>query len=239
MRVIGSALFRIYIVVISTLMGVAAIPIRLFLRQYALAYAKLWTRCCLAGARTLCGIHTRIEGLEKLPMDRPFIIASQHQSAFDTLVWMSLVPRPTYVMKEELLKVPLVGPMLKLTGMIPVERTGGTKAMRALLKSTETAVAEGRQIIIFPEGTRLPFGETAPLKPGIVAMARHAGLPVYPVVTNSGLCWPGHGFLKRAGTISIIICDPVEAAGDGKGRGGEMLRAIETSWRNAHPLLLT
>lgn len=232
MRVIGSILFRIYIVVISVLMGWLSMPIRLFVPQYALPYAKLWARLYLAGGRLFCGIRTHVEGLEKLPMDRPFIIASQHQSAFDTLVWMNLVPRPTYVMKEELLKVPFVGPMLKLTGMIPVERAGGTKAMRGLLKRTEEANTDGRQMIIFPEGTRMPYGATISLKPGIVAMARHTALPVYPVATNSGLCWPNRGFLKRAGTISIVVCDPVEA----KGRG-EMLDAIEKAWSAAQPLL--
>ncbi len=232
MRVIRSALFRIYIVVISVLMGWAAMPVRLFWPRYAMPYAKLWARFYLAGGRFWCGIHTHIEGLEKLPKDKPFIIASQHQSAFDTLVWMNLVSKPTYVMKEELLKVPFVGPMLKLTGMIPVQRAGGSKAMRGLLKETERAAADGRQMIIFPEGTRMAYGETVPLKPGIVAMARHTGLPVYPVATNSGLCWPNRGFLKRAGTISVVIGDPVQA----KGRG-EMLQAIERAWQDAQPRL--
>ncbi|MFT8895472.1 MAG: lysophospholipid acyltransferase family protein [Acetobacter sp.] len=232
MRVIRSALFRIYIVVISVLMGWAAMPVRLFWPRYAMPYAKLWARFYLAGGRFWCGIHTHVEGLEKLPKNKPFIIASQHQSAFDTLVWMNLVSKPTYVMKEELLKVPFVGPMLKLTGMIPVQRAGGSKAMRGLLKETERAAADGRQMIIFPEGTRMAYGETVPLKPGIVAMARHTGLPVYPVATNSGLCWPNRGFLKRAGTISVVIGDPVQA----KGRG-EMLQAIERAWQEEQPRL--
>lgn len=232
MRVIRSALFRIYIVVISVLMGWAAMPVRLFVPRYAMPYAKLWARFYLAGGRFWCGIRTRVEGLEKLPKDRPFIIASQHQSAFDTLVWMNLVSKPTYVMKEELLKVPFVGPMLKLTGMIPVQRAGGSKAMRGLLKETERAAADGRQMIIFPEGTRMAYGETVPLKPGIVAMARHTGLPVYPVATNSGLCWPNRGFLKRPGTISVVIGDPVQARGR-----GEMLQAIERAWQEAQPRL--
>ncbi|WP_291362502.1 lysophospholipid acyltransferase family protein [Acetobacter sp. UBA5411] len=232
MRVIRSALFRIYIVVISVLMGWAAMPVRFFWPRYAMPYAKLWARFYLAGGRFWCGIHTHVEGLEKLPKDKPFIIASQHQSAFDTLVWMNLVSKPTYVMKEELLKVPFVGPMLKLTGMIPVQRAGGSKAMRGLLKETERAAADGRQMIIFPEGTRMAYGETVPLKPGIVAMARHTGLPVYPVATNSGLCWPNRGFLKRAGTISVVIGDPVQA----KGRG-EMLQAIERAWQEEQPRL--
>ncbi|NHO53443.1 1-acyl-sn-glycerol-3-phosphate acyltransferase [Acetobacter estunensis] len=232
MRVLRSALFRVWIVAISVLMGWAAIPLRLFAPRFAMPYAKLWARLYLAGGRYFCGIRTRVTGLDKLPKDRPFILASQHQSAFDTLVWMNLVSKPTYVMKEELQRVPLVGPMLKLTGMIPVARTGGSKALRSLLDATERAASEGRQLIIFPEGTRLAPGERVPLKPGIVAMARHAKLPVYPVATNSGLCWPNRGFLKRSGTITVHVCDPIEA-----GARGTMLRAIEDAWRAAEPQL--
>ncbi|NHN85367.1 1-acyl-sn-glycerol-3-phosphate acyltransferase [Acetobacter musti] len=232
MIVFRSALFRAYLVVATILLGLVSLPLRAFARGYALQYARFWSAVLLTGMRGLCGIRTRVVGLEKLPMDRPFIIASQHQSAFDTLVWMTLVPRPAYVMKHELLRVPFMGPMLKLTGMIAIERTAGSKAMRTLLRETGRAADEGRQMIIFPEGSRLAPCETAPLKPGIVAMARHTGLPVYPVITDSGWCWPNKGFLKRPGVISIVVCDPVTG-----GNRSTMLQAIETSWRKAEPLL--
>lgn len=226
MTVLRSVAYRVFLLGLSIVMGIAAFPVRLFAPRLAMPYAKLWSRLLLDGARRICGIRLRVVGLERLPLDRPFIIASQHQSAFDTLVWMTLVPQPTYVMKQELLKVPLVGPMLKLTGMIPVARDAGSKAMRTLMRATEAAAGEGRQLIIFPEGTRVAPGQREPLKPGIVVMARQTGLPVYPVVTDSGRFWPNHGFRKYPGMISIVIGEPVE----GKSRA-EMLGAIETAWR--------
>ncbi|GBR02036.1 lysophospholipid acyltransferase family protein [Acetobacter oeni] len=233
MIMLRSAAFRAYLVVATILLGLVSLPLRAFAHGFALPYARLWSAVLLEGMRRICRIKTRVIGLEKLPLDRPFIIASQHQSAFDTLVWMTLVPRPAYVMKQELLRVPFMGPMLKLTGMIAIERTAGSKAMRALLRETDRAAKEGRQMIIFPEGSRLAPGEKTALRPGIVAMARHTRLPVYPVVTNSGLFWPNKGILKRPGTISIVVCDPVEGA-DRR----VMLGAIEQAWRDAEPLLV-
>ncbi|NHO33087.1 lysophospholipid acyltransferase family protein [Acetobacter fallax] len=232
MIVLRSIMFRACLVVVTILLGLVSLPLRAFAPALALPFARLWSALLLGGMRRLCGIKTRVIGLEKLPIDQPFIIASQHQSAFDTLIWMTLVPRPAYVMKQELLRVPFVGPMLKLTGMIAIERTGGSKAMRALLRETDRAAKDGRQMIIFPEGTRSAPGGWASLKPGIVAMARHTGLPVYPVATDSGLCWANKGFLKHPGTISIVVCDPV-----GEGKRSAMLGAIEQAWRQAEPLL--
>ena len=112
MRVIRSALFRIYIVVISILMGWAAMPVRLFASRYAMPYAKLWARFYLAGGRFWCGIRTRVVGLEKLPTDKPFLIAPQLQSAFYTLVRLILFSMPTNVITVVLLKCPFVGSLL-------------------------------------------------------------------------------------------------------------------------------
>lgn len=232
MSLIRSALFRGYLIVATILLGLVSLPLRAFARNRAFPYARLWAAVLLGGMQRICGIRIRVAGLEKLPADQPFIIASRHQSAFDTLIWMLLVPHATYVMKEELLKVPFMGPMLKLTGMIPIQRTAGSKAMRDLLRETRRAADEKRQIIIFPEGTRVAPGETVSLKPGIVAMARHTGLPVFPVATDSGRFWPNKGFLKHPGTISIVVCDPVHAEGR-----SAVLEQISKAWNEAQPVL--
>ncbi|MDG6094479.1 1-acyl-sn-glycerol-3-phosphate acyltransferase [Acetobacter sp. AN02] len=211
MVIIRSLIFLIYSTSLTLLMGLGALPVRVAFRNAALGYARLWCRLLLAGLRVICHTDYRIEGLEKLPTDGPLLIASRHQSAFDTLVWMVRLPLPAYVMKEELARIPLVGPMLLLTGMMPVERGGAAKAMRSLLRETDQAVRSGRQIIIFPEGTRVVYGETVAPKPGVAAMAKHTGLPVWPVTTDSGKYWGRSAFLKRPGTISIVVCDPVES----------------------------
>lgn len=167
-----------------------------------------------------------ITGLEHLPANGPALIASQHQSAFDTLVWMLLLPRPCYVMKGELRRIPLLGPMLVLTGMMPIERAAGAKAMRMLLQETDKALKANRQIIIFPEGTRTAPGEQVALKPGIAAMANHAKLPVIPVATNSGLFWGRNAFFKRSGVLHIAIGPAV-----GPAKRAALLADIEAGWR--------
>ncbi len=225
MIVIRSLVFLICAFILTFLMGIAAIPVRLVFKRSALAYARLWCRLLLRMLHVICGIDYRVVGYELLPKEGPFLIASQHQSAFDTLLWMTLLPAPAYVMKEELTKIPLVGPMLLLTGMMPVERSAGAKALRSLLKVTDQAVAAGRQIIIFPEGTRVPWGQKEPLKPGVAAMARHSGLPLFPVATDSGRFWGKAAFLKYPGTISVVVCPAVS----GRDRAA-LLGDIEEAW---------
>jgi 1-acyl-sn-glycerol-3-phosphate acyltransferase len=226
MSFVRACLFNLYFMLLTLAMGIAALPIRLFAPKHALPYAKLWTRLSVAGLCRICGIRIVITGREHLPAGQPCLLASQHQSAFDTLVWMNLVDRPAYVMKEELTRIPLVGPMLTLAGMIPVRRADGSKALRALLTATGRAAAEGRQIVIFPEGTRTRPGEKVRLHPGIVAMANHTGLPVIPVATDSGLRWSRNAFFKHPGPIHIAIGPALPA---GLGRAG-ILPAISAAW---------
>ncbi|PYD76963.1 lysophospholipid acyltransferase family protein [Novacetimonas pomaceti] len=237
MTFVRACIFNLYFFVLTLVMGILAMPIRVCMPSRALAYAQTWTGLTIKGLTRICGIRVVVSGREHLPQG-PCLLACQHQSAFDTLVWMNLVDRPTYVMKSELTRIPLVGPMLLLTGMIPVERTGGAKALRALLAATDRARDDGRQIIIFPEGTRMPPGEIGRLHPGIAAMAAHSGLPVIPVATDSGLRWGRNAFLKRPGTIHIVLGPPLTCTS----RRAMILPAIATAWEelsreNGLPLL--
>ena len=224
--VLRAALFNLYFLVLTLLMGLAAFFIRLAAPRHALGYAKAWARWTLSGLRVICGVRVEVRGLHHLRGTAPVLIASQHQSAFDTLVWMNLLPRPAYVMKRELTRIPLVGPMLLLAGMIPLEREGGVRALRSLMAETARAIADRRQIVIFPEGTRVGSGQVVPLQPGIAALAAQSGLPVLPVATDSGLCWSRRAFVKRPGTIHIDIAAPI-APGL---RRGPLLAAIRAGW---------
>ena len=227
-----SILFNLYFVLLTLLMGLLAFWVRLFGRRHALRYATLWCRLSIAGLQRICRIRIELTGREHLP-DGPVLIASQHQSAFDTLVWLTLVPRPAYVMKRELTRLPLVGPMLLLAGMIPVDREAGAPALRRLLRETTRAVEDGRQIVIFPEGTRVAAGGSAALQPGVAALAAHTGLPVVPVATDSGRCWSRQAFIKRPGTIRIAIAPPLRAGL----RRQALLEAIRQAWqREQHRL---
>jgi 1-acyl-sn-glycerol-3-phosphate acyltransferase len=171
---------------------------------------RLWARILCGAVRIICGIRFEVSGRAYLPSGAA-LIASRHQSAFDTVVWLTLVPHCCYVLKRELLGIPLFGPLTQVTGMIAVDRSAGASAIRALLKEADRAVREGRQIVIFPEGTRSEPRQMLPLQPGIAALAARTGLPVIPVATDSGRFWGRRAFRKRPGTIRIIIRPPLPA----------------------------
>jgi 1-acyl-sn-glycerol-3-phosphate acyltransferase len=181
----------------------------------------------LWGLRVICGIRVKVSGLERVG-DSAALIASRHQSAFDTIVWLTLVPRCCYVMKRELLAVPLFGPLMPLAGMIAVDRHGGAGALRALLRDGERAAREGQQIVIFPEGTRADPAAMLPLQPGVAALAVRTHLPVIPVATDSGRFWGRRAFHKRAGTIQIRLLEPIPA---GIGRA-QLMQRLEAALRS-------
>jgi 1-acyl-sn-glycerol-3-phosphate acyltransferase len=203
-----SAAYMAWYVGATVALGLVGIGVRLFARDRALWLATIWTRALLAGARVICGIRVVVIGRENLP-DGAALIASQHQSAFDTLVWLQIVPKVSYVFKAELARIPLMGPMLEPAGQIPLDRGASFAAIKALLRGAERAVAEGRQIVIFPEGTRVAHGVQAELRPGIAALAARTKLPVIPVATDSGLRWGRKAFLKRPGVIHVVIGPPI------------------------------
>jgi 1-acyl-sn-glycerol-3-phosphate acyltransferase len=206
-----STVFNVWFFGISTLVTIPGVLIALVSPDRMLALGKLWARLVLFGLSRICGIRVRLIGAGNLPPDGPALIASAHQSAFDTLVWLTLMPRACYVLKQELTRIPVFGWLIPSTRMIVVDRAAGAAAIRHLLRETERAVREERQIVIFPEGTRAPPGVRLPLQPGVAAMAARSGLPVIPVATDSGRCWSRRAFHKYPGTISIVVHPPLPA----------------------------
>jgi 1-acyl-sn-glycerol-3-phosphate acyltransferase len=170
---------------------------------------RLWGRG-VVGLLPVAGIRLCVTGLEHLPAGG-CVIASKHQSAFDTVVWFALVPRATYVMKQELLRIPLYGWFARRGGMIAVDRAGGGPALRRMVRAASAAARADQQIVIFPEGTRTAPGEREPLQPGIVGLAAAADVPILPVATDSGLVWGRRSFLKHPGVIQIHIKAPLPA----------------------------
>jgi 1-acyl-sn-glycerol-3-phosphate acyltransferase len=203
-----------------------ALAPRAALPPLALKLARCWARAVLAGLRPICGITVEITGRENLPADQPVLLASQHQSAFDTLIWMVELERPSYVMKQELTRIPLFGPLLEPAGMIGVDRKGGAGALRKLIAATLRARDAGRTVIIFPEGTRTPPGVVVPLQPGIAAIAGRLAVPVLPVATDSGQRWGRSVLARRAGPIHIAIGPPIAAGTD----RDALLKALRDYW---------
>jgi 1-acyl-sn-glycerol-3-phosphate acyltransferase len=228
MSLLRSTLFNVFFFAATFVLTLFGTVVRIALPHRALDVARLWARFVLGGLRVICGIRLQVFGQERLRGGGPMLIASAHQSAFDTFVWLALVPRACYVMKQELLRIPLFGPLVQSTGMIAVDRSGGASAMRGLMREAERAVREVRQIVIFPEGTRAEPGVLLPLHPGVAALATRTGLAVVPVVTDSGICWGRRAFRKRPGTIHIRLLEPI-AAGI---RRDELMRRLESALRS-------
>lgn len=156
-------------------------------------------------------IRLEVRGLEHLPKGGAFL-AMKHQSSFDTFVMHTVVSHPAFVMKKELLKIPLYGQFCKNTGMIPVDRDGGLKALKDMMQKSSAAMENGRQLIIFPEGSRtLPGAESVKYQSGIFGIYKYAKKPVVPVALNSGVFWPKKGHLVSGGTIVFDFLEPIEA----------------------------
>jgi 1-acyl-sn-glycerol-3-phosphate acyltransferase len=207
--VLRSLAFNIVMFAAGVILCSSAQVVKRLRPDWVLHLGKLWARLTLGALRLCCGIRIDVEGREHLPQGGAAIIAAQHQSAFDTLVWLVLLPRPAYVLKSELLRLPLLGSLLEPSGFIPVDRNGGAPALRRMVAGCRAAVAQGRQVVIFPEGTRVPPGERGVIQPGIVAVAAGLNLPVIPVATDSGLFWGRQAFRKYPGRLRLRIFPPL------------------------------
>lgn len=208
MTALRSLLFNLFFLAFSLLLALAYLPLLALPRRFLWAGARFWIRGLYAALRLICGLDSRIEGVDYLPRGAG-IVAAKHQSAWDTLVFMLILDAPVMVLKRELLWIPLFGWYLRRLDMLAVDRRGGAAALHDLLRQAQARVAEGRQIVIFPEGTRTPPGTRRRYQPGVAALYRELGLPVVPVALNSGLYWRRRAFTKRPGTIVLKALPPI------------------------------
>lgn len=216
MRILRAALFNALFIALTVAMGLGGLPLLLLHRRHAVRAVRVWARLVLALLDRIVGLRVRVIGAERLPTAGPALIAAKHQSAFDTIVWLALLPDAAYVLKRELLAIPLYGWFARHIGMIGVDRNAGTSAMRALIRDAEAALAAGRQIVIFPEGTRTAPGSSRPYQPGVAALYARTTIPAIPVATDSGRFWGRRAFLKRPGVITIELGEPIPPGLDRK-----------------------
>lgn len=181
-------------------------PISLFGTRALRRWAYVWVRFHRWCARHLLGIRTQIEGV---PPAGACLVAVKHQSMFETFEIILMLDQPAMVLKRELLSIPLWGWVVGRYGVIPIDRKGGAAALRRMMRAAETAIAEGRPIVIFPEGTRVKPGETPPIKPGFAGLYRALKLPVVPVAVNSGRLWPRGRFVKQKGIVTMRFAPPL------------------------------
>jgi 1-acyl-sn-glycerol-3-phosphate acyltransferase len=192
----------------GTLVAVlAAFPAAAIDRAALNGVVRSWLRFHHYCVRYLLGIRTRIEG--DIPPG-PALVAAKHQSMFETVEMALILGLPAVVLKQELADIPLWGWAAKRYGAIPVDRKGGAKALRIMMKAAKQAIGEGRAILIFPEGTRVSPGRQPPLQSGFAGLYRALKLPVVPVALDSGTLWPRQAFVKRPGLITIRFGKVIE-----------------------------
>ena len=205
MTLVRSLLFAAAFYSATGVWVLAGLIASLFGRGPTLAVVLSWVAVHRWLAEHLLGITSEVEGI--IPSGS-YLIAVKHQSMFETLEMVRLSNLPVIVMKKELSDIPLFGLMTRRYGVIPVERSAGAKALRSLVADGERAIASGRPVIIYPEGTRVRPGETPPLRPGFAGLYRALGLPVIPVAMDSGRLW-GSGLIKRSGVVHFRVGETI------------------------------
>jgi 1-acyl-sn-glycerol-3-phosphate acyltransferase len=178
----------------------AAFPASLFGSRYLHDVTHIWVGFHRWCARVLLGITTRVEGTAPRGA---VLVAAKHQSMYETMEVVLLLNEPAIIMKSQLSDIPLWGWVARSYGIIPVDREGGATALRRMVHAAQGAIAEGRPIVIFAEGTRVSVGEAPPLQPGFAGLYRALKLPVVPLALDSGRLWPRRTFVKRPGIVTF------------------------------------
>jgi 1-acyl-sn-glycerol-3-phosphate acyltransferase len=225
-----SLLFNFVFYAWMVVLGTLTLPMLVLPRRCALAVGRLFARNVMALLRRIVGLDYRIVGAEHLG-GGPAIVAIKHQSAWDTLILPSLLADPAVVLKRELLLLPFYGWYAAKLGMIAIDRGAGSRALRGLIERARAALAAGRCVVIFPQGTRTAPGAAHPYQPGVVALYLQTGVPVIPVALNSGLFWGRRSFLKRPGTITLEVLQPILPGLDRKRFAAALEAAIEGATR--------
>ena len=197
-----------------------------------MAAGTAWSRLMLRTAAIVVGLDYEVRGRENIPAT-PALFAIKHQSAWDTLAVASLLPQPVVVLKRELFWIPFYGWYARRAGMIAIDRKAGASALRRMVRAARDALAKGRPLVIFPQGTRtLPRshgGKPAPYQPGVAALYGELDVPVVPVALNSGLFWSRRAFRKHPGTITVEFLPPIAPGLAKRAFLAELETAIETA----------
>lgn len=211
MMMFRSILFVTYMYGLMAVFGVLGIPVMALPSRYTLAAIRLYVKLVRGGLHLICGIRTEIRGLENVP-EGAYIFAGKHQCMWDIFIPFIVCDSPAIIMKRELLWYPVLGWFALKAKMIPIDRSGTTKTLRNMTKIARVKAEAGRQIVIFPEGTRkLPGAPAQYHAAGLGSLYKALDLPVLPVATNAGLFWRAKGILRSKGTIVYEILPPLPA----------------------------
>jgi len=224
-----SCLFMLWFLAVTIVLLFIFLPLLLAPRQASAWLGRLWSRVVLWGLKVFAGLDVVVRG--EIPKG-PVLVASKHMSICDTLILQITLHDPGIVLKRELLRIPFYGWYLGRAGAIAVDRNAGASAMRVMIVAAKRVLAQGRQVLIFPEGTRKTPGAPPDYKPGVAGLYSQLGVDCVPVAQNSGVYW--QGFIKQPGTV---VLEFLPAIPPGLKRA-EFMRELQTRIETATAALL-
>lgn len=225
--ILRSALYSVLATVSFVAIAIASLPVFLLPPERGRFTLLLWARIDLLLLRLIVGQRTTVLGSHNIPSG-PAIVAAKHQSAWETIALIPLVPNGTFILKQEILGIPLFGAYAKFFGMIPVDRAAGPSALKRLAVDAKVALERGMQLVIFPEGTRRALGAAPDYKPGAIFLYERLGVPMVPVALNSGLFWPRGKFVRYPGTVTVSFLPAIPPGLSRTEARATLIAAIET-----------
>jgi 1-acyl-sn-glycerol-3-phosphate acyltransferase len=204
MMVLRSALFLLWFALLTLTLGLLFLPLLLLPAGAAIWLGRTWSRGMLWGLKMFAGLGMEVRGS---PPKGAVLVAAKHMSMWDTLALYVVLDRPGVVLKRELLSIPFYGWFLRKAAAIPIDRGGAASALRKMTRAAQAVMAQGRPVLIFPEGTRKKPGAPPDYKPGVAGLYGMLAAPCVPVALNSGLYW--RGFLKKPGTVVLEFLEPI------------------------------
>lgn len=208
-------------------------PLMLGPRRWMVRSWRIWSRVVMGLLGVICGIRVELRGAQHIPKGRA-LIAPKHQCMLDVFAQFAWLPDSCFVTKKELMWIPFFGWYAQKARMIVVDRAGHATALRKMVAEAKVRFADGRQLVIFPEGHRGEPGVAGDYKPGIAALYRELDVPVHPVATNAGVHWPAHGFKRKPGTIVYEYLEPIPPGL----KRAEFMRILEDRIETASTALL-
>ena len=232
---VGSFLFTAFLFVTVPFYAMVPLLCAPFSWETRFIGVRWWVRSVFFMLRVCCGLTYRVEGIENLPADNCVVLV-KHSSAWETIAQLVIFPKQTWVLKRELMWLPFFGWVLALLKPIAIDRSARGAAVAQVIEQGKARLAEGYCVIVFPEGTRVPAGETRRYGLSGALLASQTGAVVVPVAHDAGYYWPRRSWLKRAGTIRVVIGEPISTAGrEARDINAEVQQFIESTLAQMAP----
>ncbi|VAV94379.1 Acyl-CoA:1-acyl-sn-glycerol-3-phosphate acyltransferase [hydrothermal vent metagenome] len=228
MNKLRGLVFLVWMYGLILIIGLALLPVLILPMRWARSALDIWLALVFFGVRVILGIRLEFTGQENIPAGG-VLIASKHQSMLDVLVPWRLFSFPALILKQELSWLPVFGWYVLKLKNVAIDRKAGAKALRKMLRQSAALAKQGRQILIFPEGTRVEPGQKVPYKSGVAALYLKMQVPCVPIALNTGLCWPAHGLDFKPGTVQVQILPAIAPGLDKKTFLAELETRIETA----------